>query len=211
VVADVRWLRNLPNPLLFDAARRKVFDAWRKAGVPETFLDKWEITYQKSLWGEGCMPAGFPSTNCPLEGLIGVLKRLHTRGEQKDLLAFLDGVKDLLWNWSIDYTKACTGLFPNKQQRLALESADASNFYCCPETNKWVAAKRIDGKPSSKVDPDFARKMLTELASNRSKPPSPLPLPPPSAPCKDPSPPKKLFISQVQRRFVPMATNTYSI
>ena len=129
---------------LFKEPKEEAYERWKRIGVNPKFLSAWAVTYLGSNWGIACAPPGVPSTDNPLEGLFRAVKDTYTGRRELPVLEFLDlAAGRMLFDWSMDLTTACTGVYPNNEQRTALRTAQASKYYQHGE--QWVSCRRRDG------------------------------------------------------------------
>jgi len=162
VRADINALHRIPCPKAFARGKDKCLKRWEKAGVRQSFLTAWKLTYHLTDWSVSSLPAGLPSTNNPLEGQFSGIKRTWTRHVMQPLSKFIDTVELMLFSWSKEKTTACTGLFPNDDQRAAISSAQADDFFqALGEDRPWVRCRRENGV-SKKITQQQARKVLIQ-------------------------------------------------
>ena len=88
------------------------------------------------------MPAGYPSTDNPPEGLFKALKE-WVQHRQARCMVFLDESTHFLSDWSAWYIEDIPDLYPNTNQLEALATANPSLYHCHNDT--WCSRKRVDG------------------------------------------------------------------
>jgi hypothetical protein len=164
VRSDINALHRVPCAEAFQREKDKALERWEKAGVRQSFLNAWRKTYHLTDWSVASLPAGLPSTDNPLEGLFSGIKRTWTRHMLHPLAKFLDIVKTMLFSWSKQKTTACSGLFPNDDQRAAIASAQASDFIHID--GQWVRCRRVNGV-CKKLTLKEAQKVLKQVKDGK--------------------------------------------